>query len=130
MPEGPAREGGARRSPALGYALLAPSLAMLALLAIALGALLRFSVVEFIPGSIQTGGLTTQNFRGVLAPHYLRYIADTIVLSALTTVLTLAASYPVAYALAFAVGCICRWPRRCPSSLAACCAARWIAPGN
>ena len=100
MREGPAREGGARRSPALGYALLAPALAMLALLAIALGALLRFSVVEFIPGSIQTGGLTTQNFRGVLAPHYLRYIADTIVLSALTTVLTLAASYPVAYALA------------------------------
>jgi putative spermidine/putrescine transport system permease protein len=100
VPEAPAREGAARRSPALGYALLAPALAMLALLAIALGALLRFSVVEFIPGSIQTGGLTAQNFRGVLAPHYLRYIADTIVLSALTTVLTLAASYPVAYALA------------------------------
>lgn len=100
MPDAPAREGAARRSPTLGYALLGPALVMLAILAVALGALLRFSVVEFIPGSIQTGGLTDKNFRGVLAPHYLRYIWDTIVLSALTTVLTLAASYPVAYALA------------------------------
>jgi putative spermidine/putrescine transport system permease protein len=100
MPEAPAREGVARRSPALGYALLAPALAMLAILAIALGALLQFSVREFIPGSIRTGGLTADNFRGVLASHYLRYIWDTIVLSALTTVFTLAASYPIAYALA------------------------------
>jgi putative spermidine/putrescine transport system permease protein len=100
MPEAPAREGVARRSPALGYALLAPALAMLAVLAIALGALLQFSVREFIPGSIRTGGLTADNFRGVLASHYLRYIWDTIVLSALTTVFTLAASYPIAYALA------------------------------
>ena len=100
MPEAPAREGVARRSPALGYALLAPALAMLAVLALALGALLQFSVREFIPGSIRTGGLTADNFRGVLASHYLRYIWDTIVLSALTTVFTLAASYPIAYALA------------------------------
>lgn len=100
MPEAPARESVARRSPALGYALLAPALAMLAVLAIALGALLQFSVREFIPGSIRTGGLTADNFRGVLASHYLRYIWDTIVLSALTTVFTLAASYPIAYALA------------------------------
>ena len=100
MPETPDREGASRRPPALGYALLAPALVMLAVLAIALGALLQFSVREFIPGSIQTGGFTDKNFRGVLAPHYLRYIWDTVVLSALTTVFTLAASYPVAYALA------------------------------
>jgi putative spermidine/putrescine transport system permease protein len=100
VPDPPAREGAARRSPALGYALLMPALAMLAVLAIALGALLQYSVLQFIPGSIQTGGLTADNFRGVLAPHYLRYIWDTIVLSALTTVFTLAASYPIAYALA------------------------------
>ena len=66
----------------------------------ALGALFQFSLLEFIPGSLRTGGLTDRNFRGVLAPHYLRYIWDTIVLSALTTALTLGASYPVAYALA------------------------------
>jgi putative spermidine/putrescine transport system permease protein len=73
---------------------------VLAVFAVALGALLQFSFVEFIPGSLRTGGLTTKNFQGVLAPQYLRYIWDTIVLSAATTVLTLVASYPVAYALA------------------------------
>lgn len=80
--------------------LLAPSLTAMALFAVALGALFRLSVVEFIPGSLRTGGLTDQNFRAVLAPQYLRYLWDTTVLSALTTLLTLVASYPVAYALA------------------------------
>jgi putative spermidine/putrescine transport system permease protein len=67
---------------------------------VALGALLQQSVLEFVPGSLRTGGFTTGNFRSVLAPQYLRYIWDTIVLSAATTVLTLVASYPVAHALA------------------------------
>ena len=79
---------------------LAPALAVLAVFAAALGALFRWSVLEFVPGSLQTGGLTLGNFRAVLAPQYLGAIRDTVVLSALTTLLTLAASYPVAYALA------------------------------
>jgi putative spermidine/putrescine transport system permease protein len=65
-----------------------------------LSALLQQSVLEFVPGSLRTGGYTAANFRAVLAPQYLRYIGDTIVLSAATTVFTLIASYPVAYALA------------------------------
>src|SRR3989442_11771428 len=70
------------------------------LLAVALAALLQFSVLEFIPGSLRTGGLTTRNLDAVLTPLYLGYVWDTVVLSAVTTVLTLVASYPVAYALA------------------------------
>ena len=80
--------------------LLLPALAVLAVFAAALGALFRWSVLEFIPGSLQTGGFTLANFRAVLAPQYLDAIRDTVVLSALTTVLTLLAAYPVAYALA------------------------------
>jgi putative spermidine/putrescine transport system permease protein len=80
--------------------LLAPALAALAVFAIALGALFQWSLLEFIPGSLRTGGFTGRNFLGVLAPQYLRYIGDTVVLSALTTAFTLVASYPVAYALA------------------------------
>ncbi len=83
-----------------GSLLLAPALTAMAVLAAALGALLQYSVLEFVPGSLKTGGLTSANFRGVLAPQYLRVIADTIVLSALTTIFTLLASYPIAYALA------------------------------
>lgn len=92
---------GSRREPrALGLALLAPSLTAMAVLAVALGALFQFSLRTFIPGSLQTGGFTLANFRGVLAAQYLNYIWETIVLSALTTIFTLLASYPVAYALA------------------------------
>ena len=94
------REESPRHRPALGLVLLSPSLAMLVILAVALAALFQFSLLEFIPGSLRTGALTDRNFRSVLAPHYLRYIADTVVLSALTAVLTLLGSYPVAYALA------------------------------
>jgi putative spermidine/putrescine transport system permease protein len=67
---------------------------------VSLSALLQYSVLEFVPGSLRTGGLTLANFRGVLAPQYLRVIGETVVLSALTTVFTLLASYPLAYALA------------------------------
>ena len=77
-----------------------PALTALAVLAVALGALFQLSVLEFIPGSLKTGGLTDKNFRAVLAPQCLRAISDTLILSALTTVFTLLASYPVAYALA------------------------------
>ena len=80
--------------------LLLPALAVLAVFAAALGALFRWSVLEFVPGSLQPGGLTLANFRAVLAPQYLGAIRDTVVLSALTTVLTLLAAYPVAFALA------------------------------
>ncbi len=87
-------------SAARGLVLLAPSLAALAVFAVALGALFRFSVLEFIPGSLQTGGLTGRNFRQVLGPQYLRYIWDTVLFSVATTALTLVASYPIAYTLA------------------------------
>jgi putative spermidine/putrescine transport system permease protein len=80
--------------------LLWPALAVIAVFAAALGALFQYSVREFIPGSLQTGGLTLDNFERVASPQYLGYIWDTVVLSALTTALTLVASYPVAYALA------------------------------
>jgi putative spermidine/putrescine transport system permease protein len=81
----------------------------MAMFAAALGALLQFSVLEFVPGSLRTGGFTLANFRGVLAPQYLRVIGETVVLSGLTAILTLLGSYPVAYALARAPtrGCWC-----------------------
>ena len=80
--------------------LLAPSLVVIAVFAAALMALLRYSVVEFVPGSLKTGGLTADNFRAVLARQYLGAVWDTLLLSAATTLCTLVASYPVAYALA------------------------------
>ena len=80
--------------------LLAPAVGVVAVFAAALAALLQYSVLEFIPGSLRTGGFTLANFRGVIAPRYLAHVWDTALLSAATTVLTLVASYPIAYALA------------------------------
>jgi putative spermidine/putrescine transport system permease protein len=80
--------------------LLAPALVVVAVFAAALGALLRYSVLEFVPGSLQTGGLTAANFTGILGRQYLGAVWDTLLLGAATTALTLVASYPVAYLLA------------------------------
>ena len=38
--------------------LLTPAVLVVAVFAAALSALLRYSVLEFVPGSLQTGGLT------------------------------------------------------------------------
>ena len=80
--------------------LLTPAVLVVAVFVAALSALLRYSVLEFVPGSLQSGGLTVANFTGIMSRQYLGAVWDTLVLSAATTVLTLAASYPVAYALA------------------------------
>jgi putative spermidine/putrescine transport system permease protein len=80
--------------------LLIPAVVVIGMFAVALGALFQYSVLEFVPGSLQTGGFTIENFRRVASPQYLGYVWDTVVLSAATTALTLVASYPVAYAMA------------------------------
>jgi putative spermidine/putrescine transport system permease protein len=80
--------------------LLTPAVLVVAVFAAALSALLRYSVLEFVPGSLQTGGLTVANFTGIMSRQYLGAVWDTLVLSVATTALTLVASYPVAYALA------------------------------
>jgi putative spermidine/putrescine transport system permease protein len=80
--------------------LLVPALVVIGMFAVALGALFQYSVLEFVPGSLRTGGFTIENFRRVASPQYLGYVWDTVLLSAATTALTLLASYPVAYALA------------------------------
>lgn len=80
--------------------LLTPALLVVAVFAAALSALLRYSVLEFVPGSLQTGGLTLDNFTGIMSRQYLGAVWETVVLSAATTGLTLVASYPVAYVLA------------------------------
>jgi putative spermidine/putrescine transport system permease protein len=69
-------------------------------LAAALAALFQYSLREFVPGSLRTGGLTLDNFRAALSGQYLGYVWDTVLLAAATTALTLVVSYPVAYALA------------------------------
>jgi putative spermidine/putrescine transport system permease protein len=83
-----------------GWVLLSPGLLVLACMLAALGFLFQFAFRAFIPGSIQVGGWTLENFSRVLRPLYLGYLLDTALISSYTTVFTLVLSYPVAYALA------------------------------
>jgi len=64
--------------------LLLPAAVVLAVFAAAQADLFRWSVLEFVPGSLQTGGLTLANFRAALAPQYLGAIRDTVLPSTST----------------------------------------------
>jgi putative spermidine/putrescine transport system permease protein len=85
---------------AVGTLFTLPVLLLLLVFTAALALVLQFSLLAFIPGSLQTGGLTLANYAAVVRPIYLGAIWDTIWLSFATAVLTLVASYPIAYALA------------------------------
>src|SRR5882724_2004743 len=68
----------------------------------ALVAVLQYSVRAQIPGSLEVGGLTLENFTAMLRPLYGRVFLNTLLLCVLTASLSLLAGYPLAYALVHA----------------------------
>lgn len=64
-----------------------------------LAAVFQYSFREFIPGSLDTGGFTLDNYYNIGRPLYFLVILDTLVISFLTALFCLLLSYPVAYAL-------------------------------
>ena len=67
--------------------------------AIAMAAILQYSVRAHIPGSLDVGGFTSANFTGMLHPLYARVFLNTVWLCLLTAVISLVLGYPLAYAL-------------------------------
>jgi putative spermidine/putrescine transport system permease protein len=65
----------------------------------ALLAVFQFSLRAYIPGSLEPGGFTFENFTALLKPLYARVFLDTIFICAMTSLSTLIIGYPVAYAL-------------------------------
>ena len=80
-------------------AFLLPALLAAGLFLAALALVLQYSVRSFIPGSLDPGAFTLENFARLWRPIYLWVLLDTFTISLLTTVFTLLLSYPVAYAL-------------------------------
>lgn len=78
---------------------LAPAVVTAVILAAAIFEVLQYSVREFIPGSLDVGGFTLENFARINRPIYWWVLLDTFYISLLTSVFALIASYPVAYAL-------------------------------
>jgi putative spermidine/putrescine transport system permease protein len=79
--------------------LISPAGFIALCIVVAMAAVLQFSVRTFIPGSMAVGGLTLENFSGLGGPVYLTAFANTLLLSIETTVFSLLAAYPLAYAL-------------------------------
>jgi putative spermidine/putrescine transport system permease protein len=65
----------------------------------ALVAVFQFSLRAYVPGSLEPGGLTLDNFAALLKPLYAHVFAETVWISAVTAICTLFVGYPVAFAL-------------------------------
>jgi putative spermidine/putrescine transport system permease protein len=82
----------------LGWFVSPAGLVALSLVA-ALAAVFQYSVRTYIPGSLDVGGFTFQNFAALLRPLYAWAFWATILLCLQTAVFTLILAYPLAYAL-------------------------------
>lgn len=65
----------------------------------ALATVLQFSLRAYVPGSLDVGGLTLENFTGLTRMIYLNALWNTLRLSVETMVFSLLLAYPLAYAL-------------------------------
>jgi putative spermidine/putrescine transport system permease protein len=65
----------------------------------ALAAVFQFSLRAHVPGSLEPGGFTLDNFAALLKPLYARVFAETVWICAMTAICTLLIGYPVALAL-------------------------------
>jgi putative spermidine/putrescine transport system permease protein len=84
--------------PFLGWFVSPASVVALSLVA-AMAAVFQYSVRAYIPGSLEVGGFTLQNFAALLRPLYAWAVWATILLCLQTAVVTLILAYPLSYAL-------------------------------
>src|SRR5256886_6784910 len=68
----------------------------------AMAAIMQYSLRAHVPGSLEVGALTLENFAALLKPLYARVFLDTVWICFLTALFTLVVGYPLAYALVHA----------------------------
>lgn len=78
---------------------IVPALFCAVLLAAAMAAILDYSFRAYLPGSLNAGGFTLDNFADLAKPLYARVFLDTVWICFLTALFTLLLGYPLAYAL-------------------------------
>jgi putative spermidine/putrescine transport system permease protein len=76
-----------------------PALVCAGVLLASLAAILVHSVRAYIPGSLEAGGFTLDNFAALANPFYARAFLRTLWICLLTALFTLLLGYPLAYAL-------------------------------
>jgi putative spermidine/putrescine transport system permease protein len=67
--------------------------------AAALAAVMQYSLRAYVPGSLEAGAFTLDNFAALLRPLYARVFLETVWICFLTAFFTLLVGYPLAYAL-------------------------------
>ena len=87
------------RRPAFLFWFVLPAVLTALGLCAAMLTVFQYSVREFVPGSLNVGGLTFGNFLDLLKPLYGRAFLGTVWLSVQTAFFTLLMGYPLAYAL-------------------------------
>src|SRR6185436_20534425 len=68
----------------------------------AMATVLQYSLRAYVPGSLEAGGFTLDNFAALLRPLYARVFLETMWICFLTAFFTLLVGYPLAYALVHA----------------------------
>src|SRR5215468_1781565 len=81
---------------------VAPAVLCAFAFAAALAAVMQYSLRAYVPGSLEAGGFTLDNFAALLKPLYARVFLDTVWICFLTAFFTLLVGYPLAYALVHA----------------------------
>lgn len=79
--------------------LVWPAVFIAVSIAVSLAAVFQFSFRAFVPGSLDVGGFTLANFQGMGKSIYVDAFTNTLLLSVETTLFSLLAAYPLAYAL-------------------------------
>jgi putative spermidine/putrescine transport system permease protein len=87
------------RSSSLKYFLISPAAACALGFAAAMAAIMQYSLRAYVPGSLEAGGFTLENFAAMMKPLYGRVFLDTLAICLLTACCTLVMAYPLAYAL-------------------------------
>lgn len=64
-----------------------------------MGTIIQYSFRKYIPGSLDVGPMTLENFERLSHPLYFNVYLDTLLLSLYTSVFTLVLGYPLAYVM-------------------------------
>lgn len=78
---------------------LVPAVLVAVIFAAAMFNVLKYSFLEFVPGSLNVGGFTLENFTRINRPIYYWVLLDTFILSFATAFFALLLSYPISFAL-------------------------------
>jgi putative spermidine/putrescine transport system permease protein len=84
------------------HLFVSPAVLCALALAAALASVTQYSVRAYVPGSLDPGGFTLDNFTALTKPLYARVFLDTIWICLLTAFFALIVGYPLAYALVHA----------------------------